>query len=541
MWAIRVLTGKSAGQVFPLKNGVNNLGRSPQCHIVLTAQGISKKHAQIMVTEDKVIISDLQSSNGTFVNGTRIQNHSLKPGDKFTINDIIFDIFLAPNSISFKPALRSSQQGKELTQFTHAPPPMEVPQNQGSQASSENLPTLSSQKAIKDRPIQEQFEYYVDEVAMPGIYQLTEVFDFRYVMLGFVLSFIFIVTILSVIPVNSVIREHVISESERRAVTIARRLADFNRQAILDQNLIATNIDTIKNEQGVDQAYIVSSTNGDVIAPTNLMGQYLKIPFIHGARKSFSETTEVLDDDRLAVSVPISVYSPELGEKTNLAHVIVFFNMNKTALGFQNTLSIFVQILVIAFLAGAILYFILFKVVRYPIDTVNRELDKALKEGLDNITINVKFSALEKLVANINSTLSRMGSGSGGGDIAVSGDKTMESEEIVNMIPVGAFAIKPEDQTFMAVNETLFSSPLFDERSIQGKRIDDLTDPSLVESLKDLLRKAEDNPNLRHSNVIPGKGSEAYDITVKAILEGGKTTYLLFVVTEVYQEEEKAG
>lgn len=538
MWAIRVLTGKNAGQVIPLKMGINHIGRAPQCEVVLSSQGISKKHAQIMVTEDKVIISDLQSSNGTFVNGTRIQNQGLKPGDKFALNDIIFDIFLIPKNLKAPVAL--SKKNNSIANYTKAPPPAIAQQN-SEVLSQNNSLTVQQPKLLRERPVKEQFEYYVDEVAMPGIYQLTEVFDFRYVMFGFVLAFIFIVTVLSVIPVTSVIRDHVVSESERRAITIAKRLADHNRQAILEQNFIATSIDTIKNEQGVDQAYIVSSANGDIIAPTNLMGQYLKIPFIHAARKSSVELTEVLDDDRLAVSIPISSYSPELGEKTNSAHVILIFNMNKTALGFENTLSIFIQILVIAFLAGAILYFILFKVVKYPIESVNNELDKAFKEGHDNISIKIKFSALEKLVANINSALSRMGTGSSSQDISVSGDKSMESEEIVNMIPVGAFAIKPDDQTFMSINDQLFDCPLFDERSIHGKRITDLTDPSLVECLKDLVNKAIDNPNLKHSNILPGKGSEAYEITIKSILELNKTSYFLFVVTEVYQEEEQAG
>ena len=53
MWAIRILSGAQAGQIYPLKMGKNAIGRAPQCEIKIQANGVSKEHAQIFLTDDK--------------------------------------------------------------------------------------------------------------------------------------------------------------------------------------------------------------------------------------------------------------------------------------------------------------------------------------------------------------------------------------------------------------------------------------------------------------------------------------------------------
>ncbi|HSP07411.1 MAG TPA: ATP-binding protein, partial [Acidobacteriota bacterium] len=51
---------------------------------------ISRQHVRIDVTGERVVLSDLQSSNGTFVNGTRIDTSILKHGDILRCGDITF-------------------------------------------------------------------------------------------------------------------------------------------------------------------------------------------------------------------------------------------------------------------------------------------------------------------------------------------------------------------------------------------------------------------------------------------------------------------
>lgn len=72
--------GESAGQDYPL-TGELTIGRGQDCDLVLTSQHASRKHARIVLEDGKVRVEDLKSSNGTFVNGERIETAELKSGD----------------------------------------------------------------------------------------------------------------------------------------------------------------------------------------------------------------------------------------------------------------------------------------------------------------------------------------------------------------------------------------------------------------------------------------------------------------------------
>ncbi len=64
------------------------IGRDPSCDIVLDNKLVSKKHALIQKIKDDFFITDLHSTNGTFVNKERIPEgkyRKLEPGDKIKI------------------------------------------------------------------------------------------------------------------------------------------------------------------------------------------------------------------------------------------------------------------------------------------------------------------------------------------------------------------------------------------------------------------------------------------------------------------------
>jgi pSer/pThr/pTyr-binding forkhead associated (FHA) protein len=51
---------------------------------------VSRRHAEIVAEEHDYVLRDLDSPNGTFVNGARIVEHRLKEGDKLTVGGKVF-------------------------------------------------------------------------------------------------------------------------------------------------------------------------------------------------------------------------------------------------------------------------------------------------------------------------------------------------------------------------------------------------------------------------------------------------------------------
>ncbi len=72
------------GRPIDLRPGDTLIGRNPENDLVLTDEGISRRHAKISNTANGPVITDLGSTNGTYVNGQKIKANDpvlLKPGD----------------------------------------------------------------------------------------------------------------------------------------------------------------------------------------------------------------------------------------------------------------------------------------------------------------------------------------------------------------------------------------------------------------------------------------------------------------------------
>jgi len=87
-WLVVVNGRASVGKMFKLDSGVV-IGRAPDCEVRLDEDGISRRHARLFRREDgTVCIQDLESKNGTFVNGERVETFGLRDGDKIQIGSV---------------------------------------------------------------------------------------------------------------------------------------------------------------------------------------------------------------------------------------------------------------------------------------------------------------------------------------------------------------------------------------------------------------------------------------------------------------------
>ena len=83
---LTVLTGTATGKMFKLPGGTLQIGRAPSCEIHLVDDGVSRNHATLRFELELLWIEDLQSRNGTFVNGIKIDKPTpLRDGDKIQV------------------------------------------------------------------------------------------------------------------------------------------------------------------------------------------------------------------------------------------------------------------------------------------------------------------------------------------------------------------------------------------------------------------------------------------------------------------------
>lgn len=75
-------------RVFPLDRAVINIGRRSDNQLVLSDPRVSRSHAQIRAVRGQYILFDLNSTGGTMVNGRRIHQCALKPGDVISLSGV---------------------------------------------------------------------------------------------------------------------------------------------------------------------------------------------------------------------------------------------------------------------------------------------------------------------------------------------------------------------------------------------------------------------------------------------------------------------
>jgi S-DNA-T family DNA segregation ATPase FtsK/SpoIIIE len=94
--ALAVLGGSGAGTVVPLRRGTYTIGRGAADILIPDAE-LSREHARLVVTDTAVTIVDLDSANGTEVNGERVRNAVISTGSSIRCgNSTMSLIFLEP-------------------------------------------------------------------------------------------------------------------------------------------------------------------------------------------------------------------------------------------------------------------------------------------------------------------------------------------------------------------------------------------------------------------------------------------------------------
>ncbi|MBL4591386.1 MAG: FHA domain-containing protein [Phycisphaerales bacterium] len=80
------------GQVqrVPISRSSTFIGRNDDCHIRIRSAGMSRKHCEILLEGGELVICDLGSSNGTYINQERIESQPVSAGDLVSVGGLVF-------------------------------------------------------------------------------------------------------------------------------------------------------------------------------------------------------------------------------------------------------------------------------------------------------------------------------------------------------------------------------------------------------------------------------------------------------------------
>jgi pSer/pThr/pTyr-binding forkhead associated (FHA) protein len=100
---LKVIEGAKSGAKVAVKKAEFIIGRSQTCHLCAGSSAVSRQHCKITRSENRVAIKDLDSRNGTFVNGKKITEETeLATGDEVIVGPLKFLVTITPGISSTK-------------------------------------------------------------------------------------------------------------------------------------------------------------------------------------------------------------------------------------------------------------------------------------------------------------------------------------------------------------------------------------------------------------------------------------------------------
>ena len=91
MWLLKTPEGTDAPVVFRIPPGrIKTIGRAPGADFIVDATLVSRLHCRISAGVGELQVEDLDSTNGTYVNGARVERAALRIGDRLGVGEVEF-------------------------------------------------------------------------------------------------------------------------------------------------------------------------------------------------------------------------------------------------------------------------------------------------------------------------------------------------------------------------------------------------------------------------------------------------------------------
>ena len=391
MFKIVAVGGKLRGKEFILNEGENIIGRLPECDVVLSEEGISKKHLKITVNGNTAFAEDLGSSNGTIINGKIIKRMTVKDGDKVALPSLIFQIVyvLEKKTIVKRKVSKGAEDVDSYDELSQV----------------ESMPTSLIAKPI----------WFFKHKLMPVIYSFNEQYEWSALVGILLFIFIAINISLTIVPVLSDSRRLLLKEVGYRAKQYAAEVDRLNNVFLRDKNLDQVYTGFLEGEdaEGVE-SYKLFDVEGRIYRPVAELNTIINDPFSVEALKYFrveknQDQEKILRDGNIVrVARAIKAHDKNLGRDVVVAIVALTFAPTSLATEAANNSKAYLESLVTSGMVAIIFFGILYYMTIRPIDELKIQIERVLRGRQKELESKTMFKEIFPLRNIINSVLIRI-------------------------------------------------------------------------------------------------------------------------------------
>jgi pSer/pThr/pTyr-binding forkhead associated (FHA) protein len=501
MYKLKVLSGKNVGKTYTLSNSETIIGRASDCDVQIPSENISKQHAKIVIDPQKVVLADLNSTNGSFVNGVQVEISVIESGDKISLYDTVLQF--SKDKTNFSLATQNNSANKSLSMNT------------------ESVPKTGLDKLDDE----------LEKRVMSPFYLFMEKVDFKLLVSLFAFGFVIITSLLSTIPLMSIIKDSVAAESKSRAKSLAKLIAISNQEALKAGRFSSLNVDLGFKEPGVKKAVIIRQATGEIIAPAIMSGTFLQGPK-EGKVNTYRKLTDRphhtfnAGGNTIISMYPTKFYSQTDGLEITKFYTVVVYNSQALALSNSHTINLFVQTLFLALLFGSVLLYILLHIVNYPLVKLKNDLLYTSTE-FNTLKTNIANESLKDIYISINSLLVQAKEGgSGDSDFVSEVDRSFEIQNLTEMVGYACLIISGPDEVVLDYN------PYFEELTnlydLKGSRVSEIADTALQQNINDLIERLRDTPESMEQNDFEFSGVP-YKVKMHGVNGGQEIAYYICV------------
>jgi hypothetical protein len=89
---LRLVKGKPQDKIVDIPPGILKVGRDPESDLIIAVASVSRHHCEIVNEENRLVLRDKGSGNGTLVNGQKVHEQVLDAGDEIQIGPLAFAV-----------------------------------------------------------------------------------------------------------------------------------------------------------------------------------------------------------------------------------------------------------------------------------------------------------------------------------------------------------------------------------------------------------------------------------------------------------------